>query len=247
MEADPLYDEHLSPVLLRAPDEDLDPLVKYVSDRTTSTFGKATKQKSYKDPHERLVADIVYEVRTFGANSLLNVVRKNGVAYAEIVSDVCSKLKVDTGKHDSVDEKETEVLLKILDDSLAKMSKEERGTLEDEFRKAGVKNPDLSAGKPIAAILAQAGIQVTGFLGYRLAVIVANAVAKAVLGRGLSLVGNAALVRALGVFAGPVGWAVTGLWTAVDLAGPAYRVTIPVVCHVAFLRQKQRFEDLSEA
>lgn len=135
-------------------------------------------------------------------------------------SNVCFDLKVDTGKHDSVDEKETVVLLKILDDSLAKMSKEERGTLEDEFRKAGVKNPDLSAGKPIAAILAQAGIQVTGFLGYRLAVIVANAVAKAVLGRGLSLVGNAALVRALGVFAGPVGWAVTGLWTAVDLAGP---------------------------
>jgi len=56
---------------------------------------------------------------------------------------------------------------------------------------------------------------------------------------------NAVLMRVIGTFAGPVGWAVTGLWTLVSAAGPAFRVTVPCVCHIAFLRQKARFADAS--
>ena len=41
----------------------------------------------------------------------------------------------------------------------------------------------------------------------------------------------------IGAFAGPIGWVITGLWTLADVAGPAYRVTIPAVIQVAFLRQ----------
>lgn len=36
---------------------------------------------------------------------------------------------------------------------------------------------------------------------------------------------------------GPIGWAITGLWLAVDIAGPAFRKTVPAVIHVAMLRQ----------
>lgn len=81
-------------------------------------------------------------------------------------------------------------------------------------------------------------INVTGFKAYQLSVIVANMVAKAVLGRGLALAGNAALVRGLAIFAGPIGWLITGLLTAPLISGPAYRVTIPCVIHIAMLREK---------
>jgi uncharacterized protein YaaW (UPF0174 family) len=77
----------------------------------------------------------------------------------------------------------------------------------------------VPAALPLVAI--QAVIRVAGFAAYRLAVIVANAVARALLGRGLSLAANAALTRTIGVFAGPIGWALTALWTAVDVASPA--------------------------
>ena len=33
----------------------------------------------------------------------------------------------------------------------------------------------------------------------------------------------------------------TGLWTAIDIAGPAYRVTIPCVIQIAFLRAKMNY------
>ena len=59
-----------------------------------------------------------------------------------------------------------------------------------------------------------------GLPTYQVAVIVANAVAKALLGHRLKLATNAALTRTMGIFAGPIGWALTGLWTLIDVAGP---------------------------
>lgn len=250
MAASDFHDPDLTPLLRDCANrnrEDLQALVDFIKSSRTNTFGKATKHQTYADPTNRLVDDIVYEIRTFGGNTFANVARRDGVAYAEIVGDVCSKMKVKTPKGSVVEAQELALLLRILDQSLERMSPEERQALEEEFRRAGMKNLDLGAGVPIATLIAQGGVQLTGFLAYRIAVIVANAVAKAVLGRGLSLAANAALTRVVGILVGPIGWAVTGIWTAVDLAGPAYRVTIPCVCHVAFLRQKRKFEDLAEA
>ena len=75
-------------------------------------------------------------------------------------------------------------------------------------------------------------------MSYQITLIVVNAVAKLLIGRGLSVAGNAALTRVMAAFAGPIGWVLTGLWTAIDIAGPAYRVTIPAVIQVAALRKK---------
>jgi uncharacterized protein YaaW (UPF0174 family) len=247
MAADDLHDPDLTPLLRECSSEDLQPLVEYVTRTRTQTYGAATKERVYDDPHNRVVDDVVHEVATFGGNSLANRVRGRGVRYAEVVADVAAQLKVKTAKDATVEERELAILLKILDDSINKMSVDEREALEEEFRRAGVKNADFRAGAPVAAVLAQAGVQLTGFFAYRMAVIVANAVAKAVLGRGLSLGANAALTRLLGIFAGPIGWAISGIWTAVDLAGPAYRVTIPCVCHIALLRQKRQYGELADA
>jgi uncharacterized protein YaaW (UPF0174 family) len=68
------------------------------------------------------------------------------------------------------------------------------------------------------AILAaiQAAIKAGKFLGYQIAVIMSNGVLKAATGRGPSLVANASLTRIMGIFAGPIGWVLTGIWTIVD-------------------------------
>ena len=42
---------------------------------------------------------------------------------------------------------------------------------------------------------------------------------------------------------GPVGFVVAGIWTTIDLTGPAYRVTVPVVLQVAFLRQRSKLSE----
>jgi uncharacterized protein YaaW (UPF0174 family) len=88
----------------------------------------------------------------------------------------------------------------------------------------------------------QAVFRAGGFKSYQLTLIIVNAVLKAIIGRGLSLAGNATLMRTMSILTGPIGWAITGAWTAVDIASPAYRVTIPAVIQVAALRQKHLYE-----
>ena len=90
--------------------------------------------------------------------------------------------------------------MKVLTDSMKEMSPEELEAVCDDL--------DLSPMRytPEAVTIAlRAAIRLGGFRPYKIAVIVANAVAKALVGRGLSLGANAALTRLMGTFAGPIG------------------------------------------
>jgi len=73
---------------------------------------------------------------------------------------------------------------------------------------------------------------------YNVAAVVASATMSSLVGRGVVLAGSSTLGRGLAVLAGPVGWAITGIWTAFDLASPAYRVTVPCVIQIGHMRQK---------
>ena len=87
--------------------------------------------------------------------------------------------------------------------------------MTDEERQSFLKEMGLGTGigslpkaLPVAAL--QIAIRASGFLAYKLALIVANAIARAILGRGLALATNAALTRGIAVFAGPIGWVSRG-------------------------------------
>lgn len=46
----------------------------------------------------------------------------------------------------------------------------------------------------------------------------------------------------MGILAGPIGWVITGALVSINLAGPAYRVTVPTCVLVATLRKKLKAE-----
>lgn len=56
------------------------------------------------------------------------------------------------------------------------------------------------------------------------------------------MVGKVALKKTLGILAGPIGWVITGALVSVNLAGPAYRVTVPACILIAALRLKLKAE-----
>ncbi|GAA9011795.1 hypothetical protein HpHA119_03850 [Helicobacter pylori] len=56
------------------------------------------------------------------------------------------------------------------------------------------------------------------------------------------VVGKVALKKTLGILAGPIGWVITGALVSINLAGPAYRVTVPACVLIATLRLKQKAE-----
>ncbi|MGN8360824.1 DUF3944 domain-containing protein, partial [Helicobacter pylori] len=86
-----------------------------------------------------------------------------------------------------------------------------------------------------------------GSHSYALAVSVADAMVRQTLGHGLSsVVGKVALKKTLGILTGPIGWVITGALVSVNLAGPAYRVTVPACVLVATLRKKLKAEQAEQ-
>lgn len=190
-------------------------------------------KKYYPDQLQLMCEDIIEELQRYGGNTFMNILRGHGVEYQEILMDVCDKMKVNYNKKSSVEMIEYNLLQKILVDSLDNMSVEELKKLMEEMN-----IPNQGFGKQAFIAALQIAIKRGGFSAYKMAVIVANAVSKALLGRGLAMASNAALTRWLSIFAGPIGWSVTAIWTAIDIAGPAYRVTIPSVVQIAYMRAK---------
>lgn len=238
--------------LLRVSDvEDLDILVDYITDKGEGRIALdgdvckklvRCKQRGHYSPEERSL--ISEEIRRFGGNTLGNLFRDirsviddgfstTALYYDEIVRDVAKHLKVPVNKKSLVPTMEDGILRKILEDSFEKMSPEEQRKILKELDVANLSTLN-SAAMAGALIGAKAG----GFATYKVALIVANAVAKAILGRGLTLGGNVILTRTIGVLLGPIGWVLTGLWTLADMASPAYRVTVPCVVQIAYMRQK---------
>ncbi len=195
----------------------------------------------YYPNHSKYWDLIAADYQYFGGNTVANKWRKYGILYEEILNDTCKDMKVNLPKNASLETKETNLLLKILETALDEMSESEKKEFLGNLNYRGT---DFTKQAIMAAV--QAAIRMGGFASYQLAVVIANAIAKQLLGHGLKLAANAGLARAIGVIAGPVGWAVTAAWTAFDLAGPAKRVTIPATIYIASLRQaelnKQAFE-----
>ena len=92
-----------------------------------------------------------------------------------------------------------------------------------------------------------AAFRLGGFTSYKLILILMNGLAKIVIGRGLSFGANMALTRALSIVTGPIGWTIGGLWTALDIGSPAYRVTVPATIYIAALRKMKREAKVMEA
>lgn len=234
-----VFDPDLTPVLQSSTNEDLAPLVDYILSAKTNALERNARFVALRPDHRRYVDLIVQEIQTFGGNSFANVGRGGrGVCYAEIVRDVAKRVRVQYREGQALAEIEQAISFRMFDDMVAKMSSAERERLADEFRAAGWKNADFSAGTPISILAVQAGINVTGFLVYKILVIVTNRIAWIVLRHGLSLAVNALSTKMLWYFSSAPATLASGLWTAYDLAGPAYRVTVPCVLYIACLRAK---------
>ena len=184
---------------------------------------------------------VAAELQRFGADSVVSVFRLGeGVVYREILGDVCDHLKVKCRKGEDLPRIESRVLLKVLEASLEKMTEEERAAFVKSAADLFTDGKFNPANATAAAILAalQAGIAMGGFAAFQIAAIAANAVSNFVLGRGLAFAANAGLMRILGLVAGPIGWVISGILSVPMISGAAYRVTVPAVIYVAYLRQK---------
>lgn len=223
------HDQHLWPVLDRARRNDLDPIVALLQEDGWLPNPRWRLAQLREGLHDQILWN--------GGNTFANFVRGEGVPWAEIVREVATKLNVKLLVSDSTLDVERKVVLTVLERAVEEMTPEQRAELRDNLERAGMpRDLPIGQGTLVAALLVG---KIAGFAAHKALVIVANAVARAVLGHGLRVATNAALTRGLGLALGPIGWAVTGVWTLIGIAGPAFRITIPAVVMVGVLRASQ--------
>lgn len=178
-----------------------------------------------------LLPSIINELQLFGGNSIANSVRKHGVSYRTILEDVCDLLKVNYQKNIPTDLLEQYLLQKVLVMSVDKMSENDIHHISEKLTKEELKNQIglLKAGSPLFIKLTT--------------MIIGNLAVKYGLKQAAGFVAKFAGGRMFALLTGPVGWIIAGVWTAVDIAGPAYRVTVPCTLTIAYLRTVYRKTD----
>ena len=232
--------QNLFQLLQTADADDLSVLVDYLTDKgdgrvslATATCSQLVAAKARGVYSEHDINTMVEELCRFGGNSIMNMFRGGvGVPYREVVVDVLEHLKGNADASDSVELLELKILQRMASQAWERMSPAERKEFSSSFG-----NGELVGPAALAAILA--AIRLGGFASYQIAVILAHSMAKLLLGRGLTFATSAALTRTIGIMAGPIGWLVTAIWTLFDLASPAYRITVPCVIHISYMRQKR--------
>lgn len=212
--------------------DELEVLVKIITEKggLTEMLTVDDTYKAHYPNHIRYVEQIKKELRDFGDHSVMGMFRSGEFPYRKMLIDVCKKTKTPFNEKASLERIENALLEHVLELSWDKMSDEDKKELlKAGGQKCGVGG--FTAGALIAIF--RAG----GLNSYNLAMHIANSIAQAILGRGLSLAAGTVLGRGLAVLVGPIGWILTGLWVFMDIAGPAYRVTVPAVIYIAALRQ----------
>lgn len=233
----------LSAVLQVADNEDLDILADYLTDsgKGRSTLSTVRCQQLsacrsagvYGCSDRNLIAD---EIRLFGGNSVANAMRGGeGAPYYEIVGDAAKHLKLDVHGSESVPNVEGKILRRLLLDALDGMSDEQRrATLES----VGLRDLSGTTRAEVASALREATPH--GDVRLNVAVFVADRMATSVLGRGIAVGAKAVLAPTIagGLALGTALIPLALVLGVAALASAAYRVTVPCVIHVAYIRQK---------
>ena len=218
-------DDALVQLLLNADKGDIDLLIDYVTNTgkfgfsmSDSVKGVLQDAKRQDIPDEETLRLLVRELQHFGGNTFVNLFRRNGVNYSEIVDDVASHLKMKVPAAASVEEKEALIIDCVFTSSWKKMSDDERRQI---LRGMGI-STSVSLDIPV----------------WQKAALVTSGLAQTTAGKVLPLIAGLGIGRVLGVLTGPVGLAITGLYTAYDISNPAFRVTLPCVVQIAWIRLK---------
>jgi uncharacterized protein YaaW (UPF0174 family) len=233
-------DPDLLPVLESASADELSVLVDVITDggegrlaldkEQCTTLWQARQRGSYK---QQDLVSLAGAFQGFGGNTVANILRGGkGVAYREVLCDVADHFKAKYESKQDCATIEAAVLMKTLEQSLQGMGDGDRRRVFDEL---GVHGQGYGPAA-IAALIA--AVRMGGPQVYKLAAMVSPAAIHFLTGRAVPFLAAATAMRGTAALAGPIGIALTGLWTVFDLASPAYRVTVPCVLQVAYLRQK---------
>jgi uncharacterized protein YaaW (UPF0174 family) len=237
----PVFDKDLTSLLRNSSNEELDPIVQLILAAPSQTL---TIQKAYRDhtgDHQSYVDELVYEITSFGGNSIANLVRGHGISYAEMVRDVAKRLLVSTSITDTVETLEEKIILKILKLSYDRMEVEDRialGQLINLSVKADNNGHSVFPEEEISAGLASSA---STLMGDRIqnAIDIASHSAKI---RQTVVAGTRSILMKLALIplGGPISWSMAAGQAIYDLFGPSFSRSLSLISQIGLLRHKSK-------
>ena len=192
--------------------------------------------RNYPEDMLFLVPQISNELLKYGSNTLATFWHNEPDSYETVLRRVCKQMDVRTMEQDSVAKMEHNLLTTLCQDTLNKMSERELRLLANEN---GIPDKTLTRQALTAALLM--AIRTSRAVLTRIAARVIQYIVEIITVRGVATTGIETATRAVGGVLGPIGWIALGAWTVYDISSPAYRVCVPAVLQVAYMRLN-RFE-----
>lgn len=206
--------------------------------RTTETLTETQPyRRCYPNNIKGMLPELIHEFRLFGGNSILNFFRGEGPDYPEILRDVAYRYNVSFNNATAQDEYiEILLLSKFINIALDAASNDELRQMMYEMK------VHASRFNRQNTILELQKLWTSGsVVGFKLMSTVTSSVLTQLTGLTIGAVAGVTLSRLSMIMLGPVGFILSSLYCAMDIAGPAYRVTIPAVIQIAYLRQRIKF------
>ncbi len=192
------------------------------------------------NPDDANISWLVTEICYDGANSIASIFRKgDGVPYSTIVRDVAGKLKLRVNTTDDEISLEQKCLEAVIQKYLDSASSEVQQRIQEIIRESGqsVGNWELfKQGLMNGFRIGTLGLLIKE-IGLRATSQIVKRIVFVILGEAAALQAGIRAAQIAG-FAIPLLNIIMIGWTIVDLAGPAFRKTIPTVLEIALLRME---------
>lgn len=191
-------------------------------------------KESYPNQLQKAWTEIAHEFQLYGGDSFANFFRGYGVPYREILMDVCDKKKVNYNKNSSTERIEMYLIQKLMDDVLEEMDDEQLQELVKDLQLDTNVYQSKDAMKDAILMACISPTFISKILVLMASTIVPRVALNVAVGVGLVSRIGGTLVPAINI--------VMGAWLLKDLTGTAYRVTIPGVVLIIYMRRKIQTE-----
>ncbi len=240
-----MYDPALTPLLERCTNEELEPLVHFLTQPLTSTLARDPHYKLKSPDHRQYIEAIVKEIRLFAGHSIKDRISGGlvGQDYNEALGDALLELDVPKSSiPDDVIQREQILIKRCIDSAFDIQQEDSQHKLLDEFYRGtwfedGIRRRRLMddylqrrpGGKRRISPRKAARIVNQKTRGY-----IKGKIKGKLFKIGLKMLFKSA--------AGPLGWGL-GMW---GWLGPAWRVFIPVACYIGYLRRLKGMDAVEE-
>ena len=226
--------------------EELDVLVKYLTKlpngrkRFNSRLMQYDRVQQFFPNHKKYWNLIAAEVQSYGGHLFANFMTGKGVPYRNILERVCKKSGISFTQEKSTEKLEIMLLSKILMDSMKKMPAKELQSFMQEMKI----NPHDYTRKTLSNDIKKI-IRKENMKPRVVGVLLASSVAKIAISKtmkfsilkGLKFGAHKFFLgKTAAILTGPFGVAFTTAWVLNDLARPDYRIMIPIVIQIAYMR-----------